>query len=173
VKRGRRILIVGPSWVGDMVMAQTLFTALKRQDSSCSIDVLALAWSRPILERMAEVADTIDMPVGHGTLDLASRRAVAADLRQRRYDQAIVLPNSLKSALIPMLAGIPLRTGWRGEMRFFLLNDIRRLDKDRYPLMVQRFVALALPPEAPPPEDLLPWRYRPKRRRPRTLRARI
>jgi len=154
MKVGRRILIVGPSWVGDMVMAQTLFSALKQQHPDCSIDVLALAWSRPILERMPEVADTIDMPVGHGALDLSSRLRVARLLRQKRYDQAIVLPNSLKSGLIPWLAGIPLRTGWRGEMRYFLLNDIRLLDKERYPLMVQRFVALALPADAPPPEDI-------------------
>lgn len=155
MKSGRKILIVGPSWVGDMVMAQTLFTELKQQDPDCSIDVLALAWSRPILERMPEITETIDMPVGHGALDLQARRRVARHLRQRGYDQAIVLPNSLKSALIPKMAGIPLRTGWRGEMRYILLNDIRKLDEDRYPLMVQRFVALALPRQAPPPENIV------------------
>jgi len=70
-----------------------------------------------------------------------------------QYQQAIVLPNSLKSALIPLMAGIPLRTGWRGEMRFGLLNDIRLLNKKRYPLMVQRFVALADSSAAPVPEN--------------------
>ncbi|CAM5231065.1 hypothetical protein SSTU70S_02741 [Stutzerimonas stutzeri] len=62
--------------------------------------------------------------------------------------QAILLPNSLKSALVPFFAGIPKRTGWRGEMRFGLLNDIRKLDKQRYPLMIERFMALAFEPDA-------------------------
>lgn len=141
----KKILIVGPSWVGDMVMAQTLFTSLKQLDPDCSIDVLAPAWSRPLLERMPEVSGAIAMPVGHGELALSKRWALAQQLRKQAYDEAYVLPNSLKSALIPAFAGIPLRVGWRGEMRFGLLNDIRLLDKERYPLMIERFIALAYP----------------------------
>ena len=139
------ILVVGPSWVGDMVMAQTLFTSLKQRDASCTIDVLAPAWSRPLLERMPEVSGAIAMPVGHGELALTKRWALAQQLRKQAYDEAYVLPNSLKSALIPAFAGIPRRIGWRGEMRFGLLNDIRLLDKQRYPLMIERFIALAYP----------------------------
>lgn len=139
---GDRILIVGPSWVGDMVMAQALFIALKRMAPDCVIDVLAPAWSRPLLARMPEVAAAIDMPLGHGKLGLALRRRIGRTLRGR-YDRAILLPNSFKSALIPLFARIPRRTGWRGEMRIGLLNDCRRLDASRYPLMVERFVALA------------------------------
>ncbi|HAV89351.1 MAG TPA: lipopolysaccharide heptosyltransferase II, partial [Pseudomonas sp.] len=111
------ILIIGPSWVGDMVMAQTLFICLKHQHPSCNIDVLAPEWSRPILERMPEVRQALSFPVGHGVLDLATRRRVAQGLRGQ-YQQAILLPNSLKSALVPFLAGIPKRTGWKGEMRY-------------------------------------------------------
>ncbi len=139
-----RILIIGPSWVGDMVMAQSLFIALKNNHPDADIDVLAPAWSRPILERMPEVRSSIDMPIGHGQLLLQERRELGQSLKGQ-YDQAIVLPNSLKSALIPYFADIPVRTGWRGEMRYLLLNDIRKLDKDYYPLMVERFVALAHP----------------------------
>lgn len=137
-----RILIVGPSWVGDMVMAHSLVQLLTKRNPDVVIDVLAPAWSGPLLARMPGVRDAIDMPVGHGELALAKRRQLGWDLR-RRYDQAIVLPNSLKSALIPFFARIPRRTGWRGEMRYGLLNDLRVLDKKRYPLMVQRFNALA------------------------------
>lgn len=141
---GRRILLVGPSWVGDMVMAQSLFQLLKKRNPGGVIDVLAPAWSRPLLERMPEVRRAIDIPVGHGELKLGTRWKLGRSLKDQ-YDQAIVLPNSLKSALLPLFAGIETRTGWRGEMRFGFINDIRLLDVKRYPLMVQRFNALAFP----------------------------
>ncbi|AMA44372.1 lipopolysaccharide heptosyltransferase II [Pseudomonas alabamensis] len=139
------ILIIGPSWVGDMVMAQTLFQCLKLQHPECAIDVLAPEWSRPILERMPEVRQALSFPLGHGALELGIRRRIGKSLAGQ-YDQAIVLPNSLKSALVPFFAGIPKRTGWRGELRFGLLNDVRTLDKARYPLMIERFMALAYAP---------------------------
>ncbi|WP_133862990.1 lipopolysaccharide heptosyltransferase II [Pseudomonas oryzihabitans] len=145
------ILIIGPSWVGDMVMAQTLFVCLKRQHPDSQIDVLAPEWSRPLLERMPEVREALSFPLGHGAFELATRRRIGQQLRGR-YDQAILLPNSLKSALVPYFAGIPKRTGWRGEMRFGLLNDIRTLDKARYPLMIERFMALAYAPGAELPK---------------------
>ncbi len=148
-EQASRILIVGPSWVGDMVMAQSLFRVLHQAAPDTRIDVLAPAWSRPIIDAMPEVRQAIDMPVGHGSLQWGTRKALAAQL-QGQYDQAIVLPNSLKSALIPWMARIPRRTGWRGEMRYGLLNDLRKLDKNRYPLMVQRFCALALPEKSGP-----------------------
>lgn len=145
------ILIIGPSWVGDMVMAQTLFQCLKTRHPDCAIDVLAPEWSRPILERMPEVRAALSFPLGHGVLELATRRRIGKSLAGR-YDQAILLPNSLKSALVPFFAGIPLRTGWKGEMRYGLLNDVRTLDKDRYPLMIERFMALAYPPGSELPQ---------------------
>lgn len=138
------ILIIGPSWVGDMVMAQSLFIALKQQFPACEIDVLAPAWTRPLLERMPEVRAAIDMPVTHGMFAWKLRRQLGISLRGQ-YQQAIVLPNSWKSALIPWFARIPKRTGWRGEMRYGLLNDLRQLDKQALPQMVERFVALARP----------------------------
>lgn len=133
-----------------MVMAQPLFFALKQQQPDCRIDVLAPDWSRPLLERMPEVQQALSLPFAHGELEVSRRRAVGKSL-VGQYDQAIVLPNSFKSALLPWWAKVPVRTGWRGEMRYGLLNDLRTLDKARYPLMVQRFVALALPSHAPIP----------------------
>jgi len=138
----RRILIVGAAWVGDMVMAQTLFISLKKQDPDCIIDVLAPAWSKALLQRMPEVNKALDLPFAHGDLQLIKRYQFARKLRDK-YDVAIVLPNSFKSALIPLWARIPRRIGWLGEMRYGLLNDIRRLDKSKYPLMIERFIALA------------------------------
>jgi len=150
----QKVLIVGPSWVGDMVMAQTLFITLRRLHPDVLIDVLAPAWSFPIIERMPEVRKAVVMPLGHGAVDLKTRYHLGVSLRDEGYDQAILLPNSLKSALVPWFANIPLRTGWKGEMRYGLLNDIRSLDKERYPLMIERFIALAYPPQAALPDPL-------------------
>ena len=140
-----KILIIGPSWIGDMVMAQSLFMAIKADKPDAIIDVLALAWTKSLLDRMPEVNQAITMPISHGVFGLKMRRQLGKNLRTTQYDQAIVLPNSWKSAFIPWFANIPLRTGWKGEARYGLLNDLRVLDKMALPLMVQRFVSLAYP----------------------------
>ena len=128
-----------------MVMAQSLFIALKQQHPGCQIDVLAPSWSLPLLQRMPEVRQGIVMPLGHGQFDFSGRFRLGQSLQARQYDQAIVLPNSWKSALIPFFARIPKRSGYLGEMRWGLLNDARRLDKEHLRMTVQRFVALAAP----------------------------
>ena len=139
-----KILVVGAAWVGDMVLAQSLFKLIKRRDPGIEIDVLAPPWTLPLLQRMPEVHEALQLPFQHGQLKLAARYRLARTLRDRSYDQAIVLPNSLKSALIPFWAKIPLRTGYVGEWRWGLLNDARYLDKIKLPMTVQRFVALGL-----------------------------
>lgn len=138
-----KILIIGPAWVGDMVMAQSLFITLRRLDPQCTIDVLAPAWTAPLIERMPEIRRAIPAQFDHGRFDLAGRYRLGRALAREAYDRAIVLPNSWKSALVPFFASIRRRTGWRGEMRYGLLNDMRRLDKSRFPLMIDRFDALA------------------------------
>jgi len=154
----QRILVVGPSWVGDMVMSQVLYRLLQQTQTPPSIDVLAPAWSGPILDRMPEVERSIALTMDHGELALGGRRRLARELREGGYDQCIVLPNSFKSALIPFFARIPRRTGWLGEMRYGLLNDVRRLDEKALPLMIHRFAALALDPGQQLPGVLPPPR---------------
>lgn len=129
-----------------MVMAQSLFRLLKQRDAAVTIDVLAPAWTFSLLRCMPEVSQAIAMPLGHGELGLRARYRLGRQLRSNRYDQAIVLPNSFKSALVPWFAGIPKRTGWLGEFRHIVLNDARRLDSEGYPLMIEQFMALGLPP---------------------------
>ncbi|MCX7120943.1 MAG: lipopolysaccharide heptosyltransferase II [Gammaproteobacteria bacterium] len=141
----KRILIIGPAWVGDMMMAQVLFKLLRQQHPAAELHVLAPAWSQALLSRMPEVHKSIVLPFGHGQLQLLKRYQFAKKLRAEKYDQAIVLPNSLKSALIPFWASIPKRTGFLGEYRFGLLNDIHYLNKKILTMMVQRFVTLAYP----------------------------
>ncbi|MDR2688239.1 MAG: lipopolysaccharide heptosyltransferase II [Azoarcus sp.] len=140
----RKILVVGPSWVGDMVMAQSLFKVLRATDD-CLIDVLAPAWSLPVLARMPEVNRGWTMPLGHGELGFGKRWALGRELGREAYAQAIILPGSLKSALVPFFARIPQRTAYRGEMRYLLVNDMHRLDRAALPMTVQRFIALGLP----------------------------
>ena len=138
-----RILIVAPSWVGDALLSQTLLTRLKQQHPRSRIDILAPGWALPIFRRMPEVSETLESPFGHGELALGKRWRIARNLRANRYDRAFVLPNSFKSALVPMFAGIPERIGFIGELRHWLLTDARRLDVRTLPLMVERFAWLA------------------------------
>ncbi|WP_394515221.1 ADP-heptose--LPS heptosyltransferase RfaF [Pantoea sp. SGAir0215] len=138
-----KILVIGPSWVGDMMMSQSLYRTLKAEHPDAVIDVMAPEWCRPLLSRMPEVNQALAMPLGHGALAIGERRRLGKSLRDQGYDRAYVLPNSFKSALVPFFAGIPRRVGWRGEMRYGLLNDVRVLDKAAFPLMVERYVALA------------------------------
>jgi len=146
-----RVLIVAPAWVGDMVMAHTLVQLVARRQPAPEIHVLAPPSTEPLARRMAEVAASRPLAVRHGELGLQRRYRVAKALREEGYDQAIVLPNTWKSALVPRWARVPVRTGWLGESRYFLLNDRRRLDARRYPLMIERFMALALTSGEPIP----------------------
>ncbi|MCT6885000.1 MAG: lipopolysaccharide heptosyltransferase II, partial [Gilliamella apis] len=128
-----KTLIIGPSWVGDMMMSQSLYRTLKQLDPSIEIDVMAPTWCRALLDKMPEVNQSIAMPISHGEFALSKRYQLGKELRNNQYDQAIILPNSFKSALIPFFAKIAKRTGWKGEMRYGLLNDLRVLDKQAFP----------------------------------------
>ncbi len=139
-----KILIVGPSWVGDMVMAQALYKLLLHRIPDAELHVLAPAWSKPVLERMPEVSRAIEQPIGHGKLGLSARRALGRRLCAEHYAQAIILPRSFKSALVPYFASIPIRTGFRGEWRYGLINDLRPFDPAILDQTVKRFVALGL-----------------------------
>lgn len=152
-----RVLVVGPAWVGDMVMAQALFRRLRADAAECVIDVVAPRWALPVVARMPEVRRGIELPLGHGEFGFGVRRALGHTLRGEGYTRAIVLPNSWKSALVPFFAGIPQRTGYARELRYGLLNDLRQLDKALLRTTVQRFVALGAPrPVRTAPEVLPP-----------------
>jgi heptosyltransferase-2 len=138
-----RTLVVAPSWIGDAILSHPLLMRLKEADPQGTIDILGPAWVLPVYRRMPEVAGTQTLPFGHGELKLAERRRFARSLPP--YDRAVVLPNTLKSALIPWHAGIPVRTGWRGEMRYGLLNDLRVPDEAALPLIAERYAALGQP----------------------------
>ena len=139
-----KILIIGPAWVGDMVLAQSLFKTLKTNRPDCIIDVAAPTWTLPLLDRMPEVSGKISLPFKHGELAFWQRLQFGKSLKNAGYTQAIILTNSFKSALLPWAAGIPKRTSFLGEMRYGLINDIRPLDKAKLKKTVERFVFLGL-----------------------------
>ncbi|MGH8809754.1 MAG: lipopolysaccharide heptosyltransferase II [Noviherbaspirillum sp.] len=152
-----RTLVISPNWIGDAVMAQPLLRLLHERHQERPIDVLAPGWVAPVWRAMREVDTVQEAPFRHGALQLRERRAYAKLLRQRGYADAYVLPNTLKFALIPWLAGIPKRVGYKGEMRYGLLNVIHHDDRNVPRPMVSFYAALAdVPGAAARPPSALP-----------------
>ena len=151
-----RILIVAPNWIGDTLLAQPLFARLRRKLPSAVIDAMAPPWTAPVLRRMPEISDVIEAPFLHGKLELRARWRLGRSLRAHQYDEAIVLPNTFKAALVPFFAEIPLRVGFVGETRYGLLTLVHKLDEKKLPLMAERYAQLAERPGAPPPRPLAP-----------------
>ena len=149
-----RALIVAPAWIGDTVMAQPLFMRLHEKTPGLQLDALAPRWVAPTLQRMPEIAQVIDNPFAHGELSLGARYALARQLAKTGYQRAYILPNSLKSALIPFFAGIPERIGFTGDARSGLINRRHTLDEAALPQMAERFAQLAEAPGAPLPRPL-------------------
>ncbi len=149
-----KALVVAPAWIGDAVMAQALFMRLHQNTPGLQLDALAPRWVAPVLERMPEIGQIIDNPFAHGELSLKARYRLARQLAHNGYQRAYVLPNSLKSALIPWLAGIPERIGFTGESRYGLINRRHTLDDIALPQMAERFAQLAEVPGTPLPRPL-------------------
>jgi heptosyltransferase II len=134
-------LIIAPQWIGDAVMTEPLLRRLHARGER--ITVGALPWVAPVYRCMPQVAEVIEFPFAHGGLQLKARRSIAKQI-EGRFDTAYVLPNSLKSALLPLLAGIPKRVGYLGETRVGLLTHrIKNPPKDKRPPMVAFYSALS------------------------------
>lgn len=155
MNRKQKILVIAPPWVGDLVMVHSLLRVLKKNNPDCSIDVFAISMLHPLLRRMAEVDNWIESPFKQGDLKLFERFQIGKNLRKCGYTHAYLIPNSFKSALIPFFAKIPVRVGWCGEWRYFLLNDLRTLSAEKLPLMVERFIALGYKKNEPLTKPLL------------------
>lgn len=151
-----KALIVAPAWIGDTVMAQPLFARLHAATPGLQLDALAPRWVAPVLERMPEIWPDHRQPLAHGELALSARFALARRLARGGYQRLGVLPNSLKSALIPALAGIPERIGFTGESRYGLINRRHTLDTIALPQMAERFAQLAEAPGKDPLPRPLP-----------------
>lgn len=148
-----KILVVSPAWIGDAVMSHALIQVLKQRYPTAIIDVLAPNGCADVIRRMPEVNQVHITPFRHGEFKVFERIKLGKSLRQYGYDWAIVTKNSYKSAIEPFFANIPKRTGWNRDFRFGVLNDIRRLDAKKLPLMVEQLMALGIEKE-----DQLPKR---------------
>ena len=142
----QKALIVAPAWIGDAVMAQVLFKSLREKFPDIQLDALASPWVAPVLQHMPEITQIFNNPFAHGELKLGKRLQLAHSLAKNNYQRAYVLPNSLKSALIPFFAGIPKRIGFTGEARYGLINCRHTLDAKALPRMIDRFAQLAAEP---------------------------
>ncbi|MFC0166857.1 lipopolysaccharide heptosyltransferase II [Pseudoduganella danionis] len=139
-----RTLVISPNWIGDAVMAQPLLQLLKAAHPERPIDVLAPPAVSPVWRQMQEVAEVLETPFRHGALQLKERWKYARLLRQRGYADAYVLPNTIKYALIPWLAGIAQRVGYKGESRYGLINLMHHDETPPRP-MVAFYAALGAP----------------------------
>ncbi|HOA92523.1 MAG TPA: lipopolysaccharide heptosyltransferase II [Quisquiliibacterium sp.] len=149
-----RTLIIAPNWIGDAVMAQPLVALLARPGADDRIDVLAPPHVAPVFRAMEHVHEVIVAANAHGRLQFGARWRLARSLRGRRYDRCVVLPNSMKSALVPFLAGIPERIGHRGENRYLLINRMHDAAPGARPPMVEFYARLAFPPGTPMPPQV-------------------
>jgi heptosyltransferase-2 len=125
-------LIIAPQWIGDAVMTEPLLRRLHARGERLTVG--ALPWVAPVYRAMPQVDAVIEFPFRHGGLQFKARRALGKEL-QGRFETAYVLPNSLKSALLPFLASIPRRVGYLGEARVGLLTHRLKNPKDKPPMV--------------------------------------
>ena len=144
------ILLVPYMWIGDFVRCHSVVQVLRARYPDRPVDVLATTLCAPLADYMPGVRQAIVWDLPRGRMALTQQSALAARLRREDYGRALVMPRTWKSALAPFLAGIPRRTGFLGEARLLLLNDIR-FGERRLPRMVDRCAMLALPPGASQP----------------------
>jgi heptosyltransferase-2 len=148
----RPILIVPYMWIGDFVRCHSIVKLLKARFPARPVDVLATALCAPLADYMPELRQAIVVDLPRGRIALPEQRALADRLRRETYGSALIMPRTWKAALAPFLAGIPERTGWFGEWRYGLVNDMR-FGERKLPRMVDRCAMLALPKEQPQPAD--------------------
>src|SRR3954466_379940 len=98
-----RSLVIAPQWIGDAVMTEPLLRRLQARGERLTVG--AVPWVAPVYRAMPQVEEVIELPFRHGGLQFGERWRIARELRGR-FEAAYVLPNSLKSALLPFLARI-------------------------------------------------------------------
>src|SRR6195952_1479425 len=148
----RPILIVPYMWIGDFVRGHTVVRVLRQRWPNRPVDLLATSLCAPLVDYMPGVRSAVVVDLPRGRLALAKQWALAAQLRQRNYGTALVLPGTWKSAIAPALAGIPERVGFFGEVRFGLLNRLRWGER-ALPRFIDKNASLALPDGAPVPAE--------------------
>lgn len=138
----KNFLIIAPSWIGDLVISQSLLIQLKSEHPNCRIDVIARDELHPIISLMPEVNKIYPLNIEHGSFGFLKRLQLANRLKKNFYTTSFVLPNSYKSALIPWMAGIPKRIGYLREFRHILINKKYKYIKHSN-TMANRYLKLA------------------------------
>ncbi|HVI12390.1 MAG TPA: lipopolysaccharide heptosyltransferase II [Pseudolabrys sp.] len=146
------VVIIPYVWIGDFVRCHSVVKLLRAKSPDRPIDIVSSTLCAPLADYMPGVRRAIVIDLPRGQLGLALQRKLARLLQEQKYGQAIVMSRKWKAALPPWLAGIPLRTGFAGEFRFGLLNDVR-LGERKLPRMIDQMGALALPKDAPIPAE--------------------
>ena len=146
------ILIVPYMWIGDFVRCHTVVNLLRERFPDRPVDMLATTLCAPLADYMPGLRQAVVVDLPRGRLALAAQFTLAKRLKAEGYGTALIMPRTWKSGLASFLAGIPERTGFVGEARFILLNDLR-FGERRLPRMVDRCATLALPPGAAPPAE--------------------
>ncbi|MGE0062660.1 MAG: lipopolysaccharide heptosyltransferase II [Xanthobacteraceae bacterium] len=145
------VLIIPYMWIGDFVRCHSVVRVLRAQEPERPVDVLSTSLCAPLADYMPGVRKAIVVDLPRGRLAMGMQRELAARLKAESYGQTLVMPRTWKAALAPWLAGIPARTGFVGEMRFGLLNDVRWGEK-KLPRMIDQCAALALPKDEALPD---------------------
>ena len=136
-----KLLIIPQNWLGDIVMSQTLLKRIKSENPNTVIDILVNSTFKSLVERMPEISKAVILDCGHKELGLLKRLNLARRIKGN-YDQSIVLSRSIKSALIPFFAKIPIRTGELGESRYILINDLKKFTKEDRRKTAFRYVSM-------------------------------
>jgi len=170
-KAGTPILLIPYMWIGDFMRCHSVVKVLRERWPDRPVDMLATTLCAPLADYMPGLRRAVIVDLPRRRLAFSQHKTLADRLRPEGYGDAIVMPRTWKSALAPFLAGIPRRTGWAGEARFVLVNDMRWGERRR-PRMIDQCAALALPPDAPqpaewplpelpvPPAQIAAWRTR-------------
>ena len=137
-----KFLIIAPSWIGDLIISQSLLKYLKKEYPNCQIDMIVRPELTNLAKMMPEVKNIYPLDIKHKEFGLIKRHILAKEIKKHLYSTSIILPNSFKSAIIPWLANIPVRIGYNRELRLFLLNKKYSLIKHK-DSMVNRYLKLA------------------------------
>ena len=137
-----KFLIIAPSWIGDLIISQSLLKYLKKEYPNCQIDMIVRPELTNLVKMMPEVKNIYPLDIKHKEFGLIKRHILAKEIKKHLYSTSIILPNSFKSAIIPWLANIPIRIGYNRELRLFLLNKKYSLIKHK-DSMVNRYLKLA------------------------------
>jgi heptosyltransferase II len=137
-----KFLIIAPSWIGDLIISQSLLKYLKKEYPDCQIDMIVKPELTTLAKMMPELKNIYPLDIRHKELGLMKRYSLAKKIKKNLYSASIILPNSFKSAIIPWVANIPLRIGYNRELRLFLLNKTYSLVKHK-DSMVNRYLKLA------------------------------